>query len=502
MSLPIGLRLSIDADTRRLDDACVFGGSPARVLRLSVVGQRAYTEVTGGLITTAAGSTLARKLIDAGLAHPVPEQGAERLDVTVVVPARDRPALLRRCLGALGDRYPVLVVDDGSVDAAAVAAVATAFGATLVVRKSNGGPAAARNTALAHVSSELVAFLDSDCVPTADWIDRLAAQFLDPLAVAVAPRILALPSSRAAGRYARAAGSLDLGARPARVVPGGRVSYVPTAALVTKRSALEGIARHGVVFDESLRYGEDVDLIWRLHEAGGRVRYDPTVVVSHHEPEQWSAYLSRRFHYGTSAAPLARRHPGAVNPLMLYPWPALTVAGALARRPLIAAAGLAGGVLAMTRVLRRAGIPTAGVIPAAVHASTQTGLGVARYATQFASPVLLAALYNGFGGSGRRRWGRRTAGAVLLAAPVVSSLRSRRPAMNPFAFATASVADDIAYGVGVWAGAVRARDLSAVLPRWQRRQVRVDPATVPSPPAAASRTEPAMTKHPTYSRGK
>jgi len=90
---------------------------------------------------------------------------------------------------------------------------------------------------------------------------------------------------------------LDMG--PNRIVP-----YVPSAAL---------IVRTPVRFDETLRYGEDVDLIWRLLDQGHRVVYDPSVVVLHHEAD----VLRRRFRYGTSAAPLAARHPTRLRHVVL-----------------------------------------------------------------------------------------------------------------------------------------------------------------------------------------
>jgi hypothetical protein len=145
-----------------------------------------------------------------------------------------------------------------------------------------------------------------------------------------------------AGRYTTAACCLDLGDAEARVMPGTRVAYVPTAALVVRRAALAAAAGTGGVFDPGLRWGEDVDLVWRLHDAGWRIRYDPAVRVSHHEPRGWAALLARRFRYGTSAAPLAMRHPGQVPPVVLHPWPALTVAGLLAGR--LSVAGLADDV--------------------------------------------------------------------------------------------------------------------------------------------------------------
>jgi hypothetical protein len=180
---------------------------------------------------------------------------------------------------------------------------------------------------------------------------------------------------------------------------------VPTAALLARRSALADVSRDRAVFDPALRYGEDVDLIWRLHEAGWRVRYDPVVQVPHHEPASWAGLLARRFRYGTSAGPLAVRHPDAMAPLALQPWPAVTVGGLLARKPVIAGAGFAAAVLTMSATLRHAGVPTRGLVPATVTATRQTWLGMGRYLTQFAAPLLIAAIARP-GGTAARRWGR------------------------------------------------------------------------------------------------
>ena len=53
---------------------------------------------------------VARQLLEAGHAHPVAD-GHSSTPVTAVVPVRDRPAALARCLDAL--TVPVVVVDDG-----------------------------------------------------------------------------------------------------------------------------------------------------------------------------------------------------------------------------------------------------------------------------------------------------------------------------------------------------------------------------------------------------
>jgi mycofactocin system glycosyltransferase len=462
-SLPAGFRIVLDQDTKQLREDLWFGGSPARVLRLTPAGRKAWQELAHGPIVSEAAGALARRLTDAGFAHPVPPEPAAPAQITVVIPVLDRPGPLARCLASLDGRHPVLVVDDGSEDPAAIAAVVAAHGAELVRRDVNGGPGAARNTALEHVSTELLAFVDSDCVTTGNWADRLAAHFADPLLAAIAPRVRALAPDTTAGRYTKAAGSLDLGDRPARVAPRTRTSYVPTAALVARRSALTKIGG----FDPDLRVGEDVDLVWRLHAADHRVRYAPDVHVDHQEPTTWHELLGRRARYGTSAAPLAKRHPGNLAPLVLHPWPALTVAALLARRPAIAAGGFAGAVFTMLKTLKAGDIPTEGVVRAMGTAVHQTWLGTGRYGTQFAAPVLAALL-------ARRGWGRRAAVASLLLGPPLTRWFADRPALDPVRYTAGALADDIAYGAGVWAGCLTHRTAAPVLPEIAWHPLRVD----------------------------
>jgi mycofactocin system glycosyltransferase len=483
--LPDGFGVVIDPGTKQLDTGTLFGGAPARVLRLSVAGQAALADLRSGPVRSAAAGRLARRLTDAGVAHPRPPRLAARPDVTVVIPVRDRPVLLDRCLTALdrdGAGFPVLVVDDGSAGPAAVAAVAAAHGAALVRRPVNGGAGPARNTGLDRVTTDLVAFVDSDTEPEPGWIGRLAAHLADPAVAVAAPRIVPVPAGPGwAGRYTAAACPLDLGAAEAPVLPGTRVAYVPTAALLARCAALFGIAGPGGVFDPSLRRGEDVDLVWRLVEAGWRIRYDPTVLVRHHEPGGWRPLLARRFRYGTSAAPLAQRHPGKVAPLVLYPWPTLTVAGLLAGRPAVAGLGFTGSVLAMRTALHRAGLPARGVLPAMASATRHTWLGVGRYACQFGAPVLAAALAapggagrGRHGASRRRHWARRAAAASLLLGPPLTAWSARRGPVGPVRYVLGQLADDAVYGAGVWAGALRAGDLAPVCPVLARRPLRGD----------------------------
>ena len=468
------LPVVLDDDVRRVDGGRVLlGGDPGRLVRLrdGAVVDRLAAGAGGAL------AALARTLVDGGLAHPRP--GPARVgDLTVVVPVRDRSEELARCLKALGGAVPVVVVDDGSLDPGAVARVAAAHGAR-VLHQAGSGPAGARNAGVAATTSRLVAFVDSDVVVPPGWLSGLVGHFADPRIAAVAPRVrAAVGGTGLLARYAAARGPLDLGAREARVRPGGRVPYVPSAALVVRREALTAAARRdGAAFEASLRFGEDVDLVWRLHDAGWTVRYDPRTVVEHAEPERWVTWLRRRHAYGTSAAPLAQLHaaarpgrlgcwaprPGRLTPLVLAPWPTAAWLLLAARHPLPALAAAAVPAVRLHRLLRRTGLPASTCAQVALAATgrgvlaTAGGLGGA--GTVSTAPAMVALL------AVRRT---RALALVLLLVPPLLEQVARRPRLDPVRWTALLLVDDLAYASGVWRGCWTGRSAAALRPSRSR----------------------------------
>ncbi|RBY92144.1 mycofactocin system glycosyltransferase [Blastococcus sp. TBT05-19] len=454
--LPDGFAVRLDPRTRRRDGgATLLGGSPLRLLRLA---PRA-AELLGAdrvEVRDATTAALAARLLDAGVAHPSLVPGGDAA-VTVVIPVRDRPAELARLLDALRAdpataALPVVMVDDGSR-----APVAVPAGVRVVRHPSSRGPAAARNAGLAAATTDVVAFLDSDCVPRPGWLARLLPHLADPRLAVVAPRIVPLDGAARGwpSAYEDVAGALDMGARPAAVRPLTTVSYVPSAALLVRRAAVGG------GFDPAMRVAEDVDLVWRLTAAGWRVRYEPAAEVAHEHPAALGEWLRRRAFYGTGAALLADRHGGAVAPVVLAPETALTWALALAggRWGRVAAGGVLGGTgLRLARRLRRPGEPLPAALAAALTARglAASGQTLARAATRHHWPVAVAAAL-------LSRRARRGVLAVAVADGLVAWWPHRERS-GPFRHVLARRLDDLAYGAGLWTGAVRARNPRALLP--------------------------------------
>ena len=153
---------------------------------------------------------------------------------------------------------------------------------------------------------------------------------------------------------------------------------------------------------------------------------------------------------------------------------ALTVGALLARRPVVAGAAFATSVATLRRTLRRANVPQEGVVPAMRTAVIQTWLGIGRYGLQFAAPLLAAAVAAPTLPGERGPWGRRLAAASLILGPGIAAWRTGRPQLDPVRFTVASIADDLAYGAGVWSASLRARNLAAMRPVIARRPVEIE----------------------------
>jgi mycofactocin system glycosyltransferase len=441
-------RYALDASARRVDDGTVLiGGSPLSVFRLSDAGARVLERLIVGKPPPRGAERLTDRLLDAGAIHPRPDGGPfTAADVTVVVPVHDGD--VTDVLTALGPVGAVIVVDDAST------VPVTAPGVTVLRRVANGGPAAARNTGLAAVTTPLVAFVDADCRPDPGWLAPLLAHFADDRVAAVAPRITspAGPGASVLARYEAARSPLDLGPTEARVRARSRVSYVPGAALVARADVL--LAGGG--FDEDLRYGEDVDLVWRLDELGLRVRYEPAAVVRHRPRSTLRAWSAQRMAYGCSAVQLAERHPGAVAPVAVSGWSAAVWALVGLGHPAAGSMVGAGTAAALARKLRALDHPLQESLQLAGLGHLHAGRLLATAVTRAWWPVLLPLAVVS-------RRVRRLLVAAAVLPPLVDWMRTR-PAIDPLRYVGLRMLDDGSYSVGVWRGAVESRSLEPLLP--------------------------------------
>ena len=236
--------------------------------------------------------------------------------ISVVVPTRDRPEQLERCLAALerqtaADSIEVIVVDDGSANRAAVEDAVKDRPRVRLVRLDGAGPAAARNSGVRAARGRYICLTDDDCEPRADWVERLAGSL---------------------GRGAAAAAGVTLSGSPGN--PLGEASELIAAALSPARNGGEGLAfapsnnlacraelLAAIPFDETfpMAAGEDRDWCARLRAGGHVLVRESAAVVVHRQQLGFEDFWNQQVRYGRGAFRF-RRGMGArsLEPPMFY----------------------------------------------------------------------------------------------------------------------------------------------------------------------------------------
>lgn len=449
-----------DGFTVRLHDDVAIGRLISRGTRVLRVHPTVRAALKGRSVTVSdlTSATVAERLLDLDLATPEPSPlrpyGLD--DLTVVIPVLDDAKSVDRLLTNLVGQVTCIVVDDASRDPSQIAEVAVRHGATLIRLDCNRGPAAARNIGLARVTTPLVAFVDADVTITANGLADLLSCFADPGVVAAAPRILAKQGDRWFQRYERTVGSLDLGARPATVRGWSEVAYVPSACLVARAESI----RDG--FDESLRSGEDVDLVWRLLAAGHRIRYEPGVVALHDQRREVLPWAARQFFYGTSAAPLVERHGTLAAPAVLTPLQVALLVSLLVTRGRSRVVSVVLALLVAAASWRATSgerlLVRTRVAGAVVSMTLRQGVNLV---VHHGAPASLASTLVS-------RQARRMVVAVGIVEGMAAWRRSDRT-VSPWSFVAARRFSTAAYGCGVWWGAARTGVWRAVIPHVIRR---------------------------------
>ncbi|MBU1930213.1 glycosyltransferase [Candidatus Micrarchaeota archaeon] len=236
------------------------------------------------------------------------------MKASVIIPAFNAQKTIQKCLESLQQQnlprkdYEILVVDDGSTDQ--TARIVSQFEGVLLLRQKNKGPAVARNQGANHARGDLLVFLDADCVPKKNWLEKMLEPFED---------------SQVAGVQGRYENSLDswvarfiqfeIEERYERLKKGmathKKIDFVSTySAAYCKTVFLE---QGG--FDEGYRTasGEDTDLSFSLAEKGYRLVFAPAAVVQHFHPTSLVKYFKTKFYRAYWRVRLYKQHPEKVK---------------------------------------------------------------------------------------------------------------------------------------------------------------------------------------------
>jgi GT2 family glycosyltransferase len=247
--------------------------------------------------------------------------------ISVVVCSYNGERWLPGCLDALDRvKYPdweVIVVSDGSDDR--TDEIAEARGARLIRSHENRGLSSARNLGADIAAGEIVAYLDDDARPDPDWLTHLALAFEQTSHVGIGGPNLAPPDD---SPVARCVASAPGG--PVHVLIGDDTAeHIPGCNMALRRSTLLQIGG----FDPRYRIaGDDVDVCWRVRDAGYTLGFSPAALVWHHRRPSVRGYLRQQFLYGKAEGLLHQKWPERYNRMGHLNWSGRVYGGGSAHR--------------------------------------------------------------------------------------------------------------------------------------------------------------------------
>jgi O-antigen biosynthesis protein len=244
--------------------------------------------------------------------------------ISVVVCTHNGQATLAECLTRLtGLAYPdfeVIVVNDGSTDRSGE--IARSYGVT-VVDTAHRGLSFARNAGIDAATGGIVAFLDDDAYPDHDWLHYVAAAFANSSHAGIGGPNLPPPED---GRIAECV-AVAPGAPIHVLISDREAEHVPGCNMAFRKSALEAVGG----FDERFRAaGDDVDLCWRLQDAGETLGFSAGAVVTHRRRDTVRRYLKQQLGYGKAEALLEQKWPSRHNQAGYLRWAGRIYDGATA----------------------------------------------------------------------------------------------------------------------------------------------------------------------------
>lgn len=246
---------------------------------------------------------------------PSMDEGEIFPQISIVVASYNGEKHLRSCLSSLENldypNYEVLLIDDGSTDS--TSELAKEFPSVRYLRQDRAGLSAARNLGIQESQGNWIAFTDDDCVAPREWLKQaVSGKQGKPWDGVGGPNFI--PASD--GPVANAI-HLSPGAPTHVLLTDEIAEHIPGCNMIFNKSALQSVGGFNTIFRTA---GDDVDVCWRLQEAGYQIGFVGAAYVWHHRRDSISGYFKQQAGYGRAEAALERAHPNLFDSLGRSRW--------------------------------------------------------------------------------------------------------------------------------------------------------------------------------------
>ena len=240
--------------------------------------------------------------------------------ISVITPTYNRADELGPLIHSLQNQtldhslFELIISDDGSTDDTASVIDSWRKKINFELRyltQGNQGPGAARNHGLSKSRGELILFIDSDCEAHRSWAETiLNAYQRDEFDACGGP-------DNAKSDFTLLQKAIDFSLTSFLTTGGMRghsdkmiAKFYPRSHnMALKRSVYEKLGGFG-----SLRHGQDIELSYRIHKSGARVKFIKDAIVYHRRRTTLKKFFRQVFNWG-----VARINLGKIDSVMLEP---------------------------------------------------------------------------------------------------------------------------------------------------------------------------------------
>ena len=198
--------------------------------------------------------------------------------------------------------FEVIIVNDGSTDNSME--IVKKFKADFplkIISQQNSGPAVARNSGAKHSKKDVIIFLDSDCIPHEDFVEKITAPLKNKEVCGIEGRYETKNKNFWVARYV----GYEMDYRQEPMKKAERIDHVATYACCYRKEVF------GKGFLNIFRKAnmEDTELSYRLTKENKKLVFQPSAIVKHPHPEKFLGFLKQQYARGYWRALGHIRHP-------------------------------------------------------------------------------------------------------------------------------------------------------------------------------------------------
>lgn len=252
----------------------------------------------------------------------------KNVKISIVIPVYNDAIRLEKLLLSLKNQsfkdFEVIVVDDCSKDNSYE--TAKRYADKIIKNKINSGPAITRNKGIKASKSNIIAFIDSDCIAGKDWLKNIYETFKDKKIKAVMGKVTITNSNLIGNAVSNlgfpAGGNLGFD-KVWHIDDKGFTDHISSCNAAVRKDIFD---KYGV-FDESfpLAGAEDTEFSYRLTKNNVKIKYCPDIKIEHVARTSLISFVKWQVYRGRSNYHLQRKIGNVKGFLKLRVWYAKNV---------------------------------------------------------------------------------------------------------------------------------------------------------------------------------